>query len=31
MALISIPHFKIINQGLFDVDKLEFIDLIHNF
>ena len=31
MALLSIPHFKISNQGLFDVDKLEFIDLIHNF
>ena len=31
MALITIPHFKISNQGLFDADKLEFIDLIHNF
>ena len=31
MALLSIPHFKISDQGLFDVDKLEFIDLIHNF
>ena len=30
MALLSIPHFKISNQGLFDVDKLEFIDLINN-
>ena len=31
MALITIPHFKISDQGLFDADKLEFIDLIHNF
>ena len=30
MALISIPHFKIINQGLFDVDNIEFVDLINN-
>lgn len=31
MALITIPHFKISDQGLFDSDKLKFIDLIHNF
>lgn len=31
MALITIPHFKISDQGLFDADKLKFIDLIHNF
>ena len=31
MALITIPHFKISDQGLFDADNLEFIDLIHNF
>ncbi|MBE6511649.1 MAG: adenine deaminase [Methanobrevibacter olleyae] len=31
MALLTIPHFKISDSGLFDVDKLEFVDLIHNF
>ena len=31
MGLITIPHFKISDQGLFDADKLKFIDLIHNF
>ena len=30
MALLSIPHFKISNQGLFDVDNIEFVDLINN-
>ena len=31
MALITIPHFKISDQGLFDAERMEFIDLIHNF
>ena len=31
MALLVIPHFKISDQGLFDVDEFGFIDLIHNF